>query len=88
MDERMQFVARRLAGEPMAELTRDGTKTSYKQTARRFCFERKRDGDYLLAFVLHKKGIPQPAVNFPTNYSHKRSKPCGSVYMVEPHCTR
>jgi hypothetical protein len=55
--------------------TQDGTKVSYKQTERRFGFEGKRDGDYLIAFVLHKKGVPQPAVIFPTNYSHKRSKP-------------
>jgi hypothetical protein len=68
--------------------TRDGAKTPYKETERRFCFEGKRDGEYLLAFVLHKKGIPQPAVIFPTNYSHKRSKPCDPVYMVEPLCPR
>ena len=66
----------------------DGTNTSHKQTEPRFCFEGKRDGDYLLGFVLHKKGVPQPAVIFPTNYSHKRSKPCDSVYMVEPLCPR
>jgi hypothetical protein len=60
--------------------TQDGTKTSYKQTERRFCFEGKRDGDYLLAFVLHKNGVPQPAIIFPTNYSHKRNKFCDSVY--------
>jgi hypothetical protein len=64
--------------------TQDGTKTSFKQTERRFCFEGKRDGNYLLAFVLHKEGAPQPAAIFPTNYSHKRNKPCDSVYMVEP----
>jgi hypothetical protein len=63
--------------------TQDGTKTSYKETERRFCFEGKRDGDYLLAFVLHKNGVPQPAVIFPTNYSRKRSKACDSVYMVD-----
>jgi hypothetical protein len=45
--------------------TQNGTKTSYKQTERRFCFEGKRDGNYLLAFVLRKKGIPQPAVISP-----------------------
>jgi hypothetical protein len=66
----------------------DGTKTSYKQTERRFCFEGKRDGEYLLAFVLHKNGVPRPAVIFPTSYSHKRSKPCDSVYMVEPICPK
>lgn len=68
--------------------TLGGTKTSYKETERGFCFEGKRDGDYLLAFVLHKNGIPQPAVIFPTNYSHKRRKACNSVYMVEPICPR
>jgi hypothetical protein len=68
--------------------TQDGTKTSYKQTERKFCFEGKRDGDYLLAFVLQKKGIPQPPVIFPAKYSHKGSKPCDSVYMVEPLCPR
>ena len=66
----------------------DGTTTSYKQTERKFCFEGKRDGDYMLAFVLHKNGVDQPAVIFPTNYSHKRSKPCDSVYMVEPLCPK
>jgi hypothetical protein len=66
--------------------TQDGTKKSYKETERRFCFEGKRDGDYLLAFVLHKNGVSQPAAIFPTNYSHKRSKACDSVYMVEPPC--
>jgi hypothetical protein len=68
--------------------TQDGTKTSYNQTERRFCFEGKQDGDYLLAFVLHKNGVPQPAVIFPTNYSHKRRKPCDSVYLVEPLCPK
>ena len=68
--------------------TQDGTKTSHKVTERRFCFEGKRDGDYLLAFVLHKKGAAQPAVIFPTIYSHKRNKPCDSIYMVEPSCPR
>lgn len=72
----------------MQGATQDGTKTSYKQTERRFCFEGKQDGDYVLAFVLHKKGIPQPAVIFPTNYAHKRRKSCDSIYMVEPLCPR
>ena len=68
--------------------TLDGRKISYKETERRFCFEDKRDGDYLLAFVLHKDGVSQPAVIFPTNYSHKRRKPCDPVYMVEPSCPK
>lgn len=66
----------------------DGTETSYEQRARRFCFRGKPDGDYLLAFILHKKGIPQPAAIFPANYSHTRSKPCDAVYMVEPLCPK
>jgi len=72
----------------MQGTTQDGTNTSYKQTERRFCFEGRRDGDYLLAFVLYKKGAPQPAVLFPANYSHKRSKACNSAYLVEPVCPR
>src|SRR5262249_33058072 len=64
--------------------TQDGQKTSYKETERRFCFDGRRDGKYLLAFVLHKNGVAQPAAIFPTNYSRKRNKPCDSVYMVEP----
>ena len=66
--------------------TQDGTKASYKSKERTFCFDGNRDGDYMLAFVLHKNGLPQPAVEFPTNYSHTRLKACGSVYMVEPTC--
>jgi hypothetical protein len=66
----------------------DGTKVSYKATERTFCFQGKRDGDYLLAFVLYKNGVPQPAVRFPTNYSHRRRKACDSIYMVEPTCPK
>jgi len=68
--------------------TQDGTKTSYKQAERRFCFEGKRDGDYRLAFILYREGAPQPAVIFPTNYSHKRRKSCDSIFMVEPTCPK
>jgi hypothetical protein len=68
--------------------TQIGTKVSYETTKRTFCFEGKGDGDYLLAFVLYKNGVPQPAIKFPTNYSHKHGKPCNSVYMVEPFCPR
>jgi hypothetical protein len=67
------------------ECTRqDGTKVSCKTTERRFCFEGKPDGDYLLTFILYKNGTAQPAAKFPTSYSRKRHKPCDSVYMVEP----
>ncbi len=65
-----------------------GTKVSYKTTERTFCFDGKRDGDYSLAFILYKNGVPQPAIRFPTNYSHKRSKGCDSIYMLEPVCPR
>ncbi len=68
--------------------TQVGTRVSYKTTERTFCFEGKRDGGYLLSFILYKNGVPQPAVKFPTNYSRKRRKPCNSVYMVEPTCPR
>ena len=68
--------------------TQVGTKVSYKTTERTFCFEGKGDGDYLLAFLLYKNGVPQPAVKFPTNYSHKRRKHCDSIYMVEPSCPK
>jgi hypothetical protein len=66
----------------------DGTAITFKQKERRFSFEGKQDGDYLLAFILHKNGIAQPAVTFPTNYSHKRNKLGNSYYMVEPVCPR
>jgi hypothetical protein len=64
----------------------DGTAITYEQKERRFSFKDKQDGDYLLAFILHKKGVAQPAVIFPTNYSHRREKLSNSVYMVEPTC--
>jgi len=66
--------------------TQVGTKVSCPTTERTFCFDGKRDGDYELAFVLSKNGVPQPAIKFPTNYSHKRHKSCNSIYMVEPSC--
>jgi hypothetical protein len=68
--------------------TQVGTRVSYKTTERMFCFEGKGDGDYVLAFVLYKNGVPQRAVKFPTNYSRKHGKPCNSIYMVEPSCPK
>jgi hypothetical protein len=68
--------------------TQIGTKVPCNTRERTFCFEGKRDGEYQLAFVLFKNGDPQPAVKFPTSYSHKRRKPCNSVYMVEPGCPK
>ena len=64
--------------------TQSGTQTTYQFAERKFRFEGKLDGGYTLAFVLHKNGTPQPAITFPTEYSHKRHKPCDSVYMLEP----
>ncbi len=66
----------------------DGTAITFEQKERRFSFKDKQDGDYLLAFILHKNGIAQPAVIFPTNYSHKRTKLGPTFYMVEPICPR
>ena len=66
--------------------TQAGTKVSCPATERRFCFDGKRDGDYQLAFIVSKNGVPQPAIKFPTNYSRKRRKSCDSIYMVEPSC--
>jgi hypothetical protein len=66
--------------------TQVGTKVSCPTTERTFCFDGKGDGDYQLAFIVSKNGVPQPAVKFPTNYSRKRSQSCNSVYMVEPSC--
>jgi len=65
-----------------------GINFSCNTTERTFCFKAKRDGDYQLAFILFKNGVPQPAVKFPTKYSHKQSKPCNSVYSVETTCPR
>jgi hypothetical protein len=56
--------------------------------ARTFCFEGKRDGNYQLAFILHKSGVAQPAVIFPTRYRRNRQKACDSVYLVEPVCPK
>lgn len=66
--------------------TQIGTKVACSTTERAFCFDKQKDGDYELAFVLSKKGVAQPAIKFPTNYSHTRRKSCDSVYMVEPSC--
>ena len=35
-----------------------------------------------------KKGVSQPAIIFPSNYSHKRNKLGDTVYMLEPTCPR
>jgi hypothetical protein len=66
--------------------TQIGTKVSCNTKERAFCFDGKPDGRYQLAFILFKNGVAQPAVKFPTAYSHKRDKSCNSVYMVEPTC--
>ncbi len=68
--------------------TQVGMKVPCNTRERRFCFEGKHDGNYQLAFILFKNGVPQPAIKFPTNYSRKRRKLCDSVYMVEPTCPK
>ena len=66
----------------------DGTAITFEQKERRFSFNDKRDGEYLLAFIPHKNGVAQPAVIFPTNYSHKRKTVGNFVYMLERSCPR
>ena len=68
--------------------TQDGAKTTYNLKQRRFSFEGKQEGYYFLAFILHKNGIPQPALVFPTKYSHKVNEVGNTVYMLEPICPR
>jgi hypothetical protein len=62
----------------------DSKQLSYEE--RKFCFEGRNNGDYQLAFVLYKKGVPQPARIFPTKYKHNPNKPNDKVYMVEAVC--
>jgi hypothetical protein len=66
--------------------TQVGTKVPCPTIEKRFCFDGKRDGAYQLAFIVFKNGVPQPAIKFPTNYSHTPRKSCDSVYVVEPSC--
>jgi len=66
--------------------TQGGAKTPIRLTERRFSFEGKPDGEYLPAFILHKSGIPQPALVFPAKYSHKKNRLGDTVYMLEPTC--
>jgi hypothetical protein len=66
--------------------TQVGTKVPCPTTERRFCFDGKRDGDYQIVFIVFKNGVPQPAMKFPTKYSHGGRKSCDSIYMVEPSC--
>jgi hypothetical protein len=66
----------------------ESTRLSSTDRPRAFCFEGQHDGDYQIVFVLYKKGVPQPAVVFPTNYKQKRKKTCDAVYMVEPLCPK
>lgn len=68
--------------------TQNGTKTTYNRTVRGFSFEGKSNGEYRLAFILRKNGVPQPALIFPTKYSHKEDKLGNTVYMLEPICPR
>jgi hypothetical protein len=64
------------------------SKTVSYDTQRKFCFEGQHDGEYEIAFMLHKKGVAQPAVVFPTSFKKTRKKSCDSIYMVEPDCPK
>ena len=68
--------------------TQEGAKINYDLKQRRFSFEGKHDGRYSLAFILYKNGIPQPALVFPTKYSHRENGMGNTVYMLEPICPR
>jgi hypothetical protein len=58
------------------------------ETQRQFCLEGQRDGEYQIVFVLHKRGVAQPTVVFPTDFKKTRNKLCDSIYMVEPNCPK
>jgi len=68
--------------------TQSGANISFKLMERRFKFEDEPEGEYLLAFILHKSGVPQPALIFPTKYSHKEINLGNTAYMLEPTCPR
>jgi hypothetical protein len=64
--------------------TQSGAETEYQKSERRFRFEGKPDGRYVLAFLFYQNGIPRQASRFPTIYSHKSRKLCDSIYMLQP----
>jgi hypothetical protein len=53
-----------------------------------FCFSGRSDGNYQLAFVLHKNNVPEAARVFPTRYKHNSDKPNDAMYMVEVTCPK
>jgi hypothetical protein len=53
-----------------------------------FCFNGRGDGNYQLAFVLHKNGVPEAARVFPTRYKHNSNKPNDAIYMIEVTCPK
>ena len=53
-----------------------------------FCFDGRRNGDYQIAFVLHKNGLPEAARVFPTRYKQNSEKPNDKFYMVEVTCPK
>ena len=65
--------------------TQDLSKTSFQRRERRFSFDGKKNGNYVLAFILHKNGVPQPVLIFPIKY-YRESHPVDRVYMLEPIC--
>jgi hypothetical protein len=53
-----------------------------------FCFDGRGNGDYQLAFVLYKNGVPEPARVFPTSYKHNAAKPNDMFYLIEATCPK
>jgi len=53
-----------------------------------FCFDGRGDGNYQLAFVLYKNGVPEAARVFPTKYKRNAEKPNDVIYMIEATCPK
>ena len=66
----------------------ESKKLAYTSQQPNFCFQERQNGDYQLAFVLYKKGAPQPARVFPTKYKRNTTKPCDSIYMLQAVCPK
>jgi hypothetical protein len=64
--------------------TSTGIMVAGNTTERRFGCEGRREGDSVLAFLVYKDGVPQPAIEFSTRYSSRNRESCDSVYMVPP----
>lgn len=78
-DENLNVVLRDRQGREL-----EAKSLSHEEPA--FCFSGRGNGDYQLAFVLHKNGVPEAARMFPIKYKQKADKPNDAVYMVEVTC--